>query len=205
MCGVRNYLRPKTICWSIRIVIKRGFHLLSVAEYLRREETAPVKHEYVAGELYSLAGASRRHNRVAMNIAAALLAASKGGPCRVSISDIRLQATDDVYYYPDVMVACGPEPADPMSENAPCLVVEVTSPSTQAIDVREKTLIYKRIRSVQAYLIVHQDERRIQRHWRDANGEWHYDVATGAAGVPVPCPEIELTLDAVYEGTGVPA
>lgn len=178
--------------------------LLSVGDYLRFEETSPTRHEYVAGELYALAGATRRHNRIAGNIYASLLAASRGGSCRVSISDIRLQAASEVNYYPDVMVACGSEPADPMSEHAPCLIIEVSSPSTRSIDTREKALVYKRIDSLRAYLIVHQDVRRIERHWRDESGAWHHESIEAANIVPIPCPQIELSLETIYEGAGVP-
>ncbi len=183
---------------------QRDIGLMSVLDYLKFEEAGETKHEYVAGEVYALAGASRRHNRIAGNICAALLTASRAGPCRVSISDIKLRASEEVYYYPDVMVACEPEPADATSEEAPCLIVEVTSPSTQAIDTREKLLLYKRIASVQAYLIVHQDERRVERHWRELDGEWHHDVVPGSGTVSIPYPETQLAIDTIYEGTGVP-
>lgn len=177
--------------------------LLTIGEYLSFEDSSPMKHEYVAGEVYALAGATRRHNRIAVNICAALLVASRGGKCRVSISDVRLRAAGDVFYYPDVMVACGPEPADAMSEDAPCLIVEVTSPSTESVDVREKALIYKRIQSMHAYLIVYQDVRHVERHWRDASGTWQYESVGAASAVQIHCPVLQLTLDEIYEGTDV--
>ncbi len=173
--------------------------LLGIDEYLEGERTSPVKHEYVAGAVHALAGTSRRHNRIALNIARILSAAAEGGPCRVSIADVRLRASDDTYYYPDVMVPCGPEPADPYQEEAPCLVVEVVSPGTASIDRREKMLVYRGISSLAAYLVVEQDERRIERHWRDADGRWHATELRDGA-VPVPCPELDLLLDDVYRG-----
>lgn len=94
--------------------------LLSVEEYLRLERTSPVRHEYVAGAIHALAGTTRRHNRIALNLARPLMDSAEGGPCRVSVSEVRLRVRDDVYYYPDVMVACGPEPADAYVEDAPC-------------------------------------------------------------------------------------
>ncbi len=176
---------------------------VSVEDYLRLEETSPVKHEYVAGDIYALAGASRRHNRIAGNVFAALLAASRGGPCRVSISDVKLRATGEVYYYPDVMVACGEEPEEPNLEQDPCLLVEVVSPSTAPVDLREKLLVYKHIASLRAYLIVHQDRRGVERHWRDDDGTWRYASLTESGRISCPCPEVELTLDQIYEGSGV--
>ncbi len=171
--------------------------LLSVEEYIEFELASPVRHEYVGGMIYALSGVTRRHNRIAMNIARELDTASQGSPCRVHIAEVRLRIVD-THYYPDLMVACGQEPDDPYIEDAPCLVVEVTSPSTEAIDRREKLMIYKQIPSLRAYLIVDQDQRRVDRFWRNDAGEWHRAEILGTGMVPVPCPETELSLDEIY-------
>jgi Uma2 family endonuclease len=176
---------------------------MSVEEYLRVEESADVRHEYVGGDVHALAGASKRHNRVALNIGRALDEASRGRPCRVYMSDVKLRAADDLYYYPDVMVACGPEGADPFVEEAPCVLVEITSPTTEAIDRREKLLVYRRIEGLRSYLIVDQASRRVDRHWRDDEGVWRHEVVGGTGRVNVPCPEVELRLDTIYERAGV--
>lgn len=144
---------------------------LSVDEYLEREHASPARHEYVAGEVYALAGETRRHNRIALNVATHLLAAARGGACRMAREGVKLRA-GNVVYYPDVMVARGPEPDDPRLEEAPCLVVEVLSPSTQAIDRREKLLVHQAIPTLGAYLIVDQERPRVERHWRDAAVEY---------------------------------
>ena len=173
---------------------------LSVEDYLRLEEASSVRHEYVAGEVYALAGAPRRHNRIALNLATRLATAARGGSCRVYMSDVKLRAARDVVYYPDVMVACGPEGSHRLVEHAPCLVVAVISPSTEMTDRREKAMIYKGIPTLRAHLIVHQDCRRVERHWRDDEGSWwHADVADEGR-VPIPCPDVELTLGEIYQG-----
>jgi Uma2 family endonuclease len=173
--------------------------LISVEEYLRLEETSPVRHEYVAGVIHALAGASKRHNQIAGNIYARLRVATRGSNCRVYIGDAKVRADDDVYYYPDVVVRCGSDDPDPYVVSDPCLVVEVASPSTETTDRREKAAAYKRLPSMQAYVIVYQDRRRVERHYRDPDGTWwHADVA-GEGGVPLPCPEVRLTLDQIYE------
>ena len=164
------------------------------------EETATVRHEYVGGTIHAMVGATKRHNQIGLNIASRLLGAARGGPCRVYASDVKLRAAEDTVYYPDVMVACEPED-DPLVENYPCLVVEVALPSTESIDRREKMLAYRKIPTLRAYLIVAQDERRVERHWRDESGEWLQGEAVGEEGfVPVPCPETKLTLAEIYEG-----
>ena len=177
--------------------------MLTVEEYLEMEETATVRHEYVGGMVYAMVGATKRHNRIVLNIATRLLSAARGGPCRVYSSDVKLRV-EDVIYYPDVMVACGPEgeDEDPLIEEAPCLVVEVASPSTESIDWREKMLAYRKIPTLQAYLIVAQDDQRVERYWRAENGEWRQGEAVGERSrVPISCPgPFELTLAEIYEG-----
>jgi Uma2 family endonuclease len=175
---------------------------LSVEEYLRLEETSPVKHEYVGGFIHALEGASKRHNQIAGNIYARLRSAARGGPCRVYFGDVKVRVRDDVYYYPDVVVSCGSQSTDPYVEHEPCLVVEVASPSTESTDRREKAAAYRRIPSLKAYLIVHQDRRRVERHYQDDGGWWHAEVA-GTGDAPLPCPEIRLSLDEIYEDVDV--
>lgn len=173
---------------------------LSLEEYLQLEAESDTRHEFVGGQIHALAGASRRHNRIAGNIFARLLIAARGGPCRVYMSDVRLKVGDDIVYYPDVMVACGPPGEDPHMEGSPCVVVEVLSPGTEQIDRREKLLSYKSIPTLRAYLIVHQDRPRVERVWRDEEGNW-WDADVAESGrVPVPCPEIVLDLAEIYEG-----
>lgn len=166
------------------------------------EETAMVRHEYVGGVIYAMVSATKRHNSIIGNIFAHLWSVARGGPCRVYSSDVKLRAAEDTIYYPDIMVACGPEGDDPLIEDAPCLVVEVTSPSTESIDRREKMLAYRRMPSLQAYLIAAQESRRVERYWRDAAGEWRQGEAVGEGSrVPTPCPgPTELTLAEIYEG-----
>lgn len=175
-------------------------HPLTVDEYLGLEEASSVKHDYVGGEIYAHAGASRRHNSVAGNLFARLWAAARGGPCRVFGSDMRLRVADDVFYYPDIQVVCEPDDDDERFTSRPCLVVEVFSPTTEAVDRREKPLNYRRLASLKAYLMVYQDSMRVARWWRDDQGAWWQAEVQGEGRVPVPCPQIELALQEIYEG-----
>jgi Uma2 family endonuclease len=174
----------------------------TVEDYLCIEEASSTKHEYVGGHLYALAGASERHNSIAMNIAARLWGAAGDGPCRVYGSDMRLRIGDDAVYYPDVQVVCDPRDTEQMYKTSPCVVVEVLSPSTQAIDLREKLLAYRRIENLQAYIIVYRDEMRVLRHYRVDNDHtaWYEAETRREGSVPFPCPAIELTLAEIYRG-----
>lgn len=129
--------------------------LLAIDEYLELEKESPVRHEYVGGEIFAMAAASDRHNRVAGNIYALLWPALRGGPCRIYMSDMKVQISDDQVFYPDVMVTCDPDDTGEYVKKRPCLIVEVLSPSTASIDRREKLVAYRRLESLQAYIVLY--------------------------------------------------
>jgi Uma2 family endonuclease len=179
---------------------------MTVEEYFDFEEQqTSAKHEYVDGEVFAMAGPTRRHNTIAGNIYMRLRTAARGGPCRVHIAEVKLRA-DPVIYYPDVVVACGAAPEDERIEDAPCLVVEVLSPSTQATDRREKLLVYKRMPSIRGYYIVDQMQRRVDAHVRRADGTWAHQAVVEQGSLPVPCTPLDvmLTLDEIYEDVTLP-
>ena len=173
---------------------------LTVEEYLELEESATVRHEYVGGEIFAMVGATKRHNRIIVNITSRLWEAARGGDCRVYSEGVKLRVADDVIYDPDVMVACGPEGEDPVVEDDPCLVVEVASPSTETTDRREKLAAYKRMLDLRGYLIVAHHRRWVEGHFRGEEGAWHRGDLVDEGRFSVPCPEMELTLEAIYEG-----
>ena len=173
---------------------------MTVKEYLKLEEGATVRHEYVGGEVFAMVGATKRHNRIIGNIFGRLWGAARGGSCRVYSESVKLRVSDDVIYYPNLMVSCGPEGDDPLVEDAPCLVVEVASPSTETTDRREKLAAYKRMPGLEAYLIVSQDRRWVERHFRTEDGTWRRADLLDTGRFPVPCPETELSLEEIYEG-----
>jgi Uma2 family endonuclease len=177
---------------------------LRIDEYLRLEEESAVKHEYVAGTLFALAGATRRHNRIASNIIARLSAAARGRGCDVLGSDMRLRVGDEAVYYPDVQVVCDPTDTEEQYTSSPCVVIEVLSPSTETIDKREKLLAYRSLSSLQAYVIVYRDQKRVRRFWRDHDGAWWDAEVQEQGNVIFPCPEVTLTLDEIYEGVSLP-
>ena len=180
---------------------------LTIEDYLLLEEASDVRHEYVAGQVHALAGTTKRHNRISLQIATLLVAAVGSGPCRVYAGDVKLRTGDDAVYYPDVMVTCEPDDDDdPLIVDAPCLLVEVVSPSTASIDRREKLAAYRGLPSLRAYLVVEQELQRVERHWRDTDGTWQYADHTALAGavrVPLACPDVVLTLADIYRNTGV--
>lgn len=173
---------------------------MTIEEYLELEKESPVRHEYVAGEIFAMAGASDRHNRIALRIASKLLDAAGSGPCRVYMSDMKVRILNDQALYPDVMVTCDPEDTGEYIKEKPCLIVEVLSPSTASSDRREKLVAYRRLETLKAYVILYQDQKRAFRHYRDEYGAWWAAEVANEGLVPFPCPELELSLDEIYAG-----
>ena len=110
------------------------------------------------------------------------------------------RATPSRSYYPDVMVVCDPL-LDGAAERSPCLVVEVLSDSTAAIDQVEKLAAYERILSIKTYLIVSRSERRVIAHRRAGEGDaFRAEVYQGGSAISLPCPAFELAVDEIYAG-----
>ena len=156
------------------------YSLLSVAEYLAAEEHAEVRHEYLHGTLHAMAGSSRRHNEICFNIASLLKNRIGKGPCRTYLADVKLRIralAGDLFYYPDVMVGCDPADRHDYYLERPSVLFEVTSPTTALTDRREKLLAYQSLPSLEHYVMVSQDEPRIE--WMRRAGEgWERLVLT---------------------------
>lgn len=176
---------------------------ISEQDYLDGEKLAKERHEYTDGQVSAMAGASKRHNRISLNIATLLHTAGKGTPCEVFSSDVKVRVGKrKSYYYPDVVVGCSSDDdADEYYLEQPCLVVEVTSKSTEWKDYNEKLLTYQSIPTLKGYLVVSQEKPFASYFYRDADGEWWVDTYTELDQVlKLPCPETELVLADVYEG-----
>jgi Uma2 family endonuclease len=179
---------------------------VTIAEYLRREETSATRNEYYRGEIYAMSGGTARHSRITLNVLRHLEAATRGTQCRVYTSDFKVQPTHDAVYYPDASVVCGGEQSpDAVLTRSPCLVVEVTSHSSYRTDHGEKVQEYCASPSLQAYLIVDQHRRRVVSYLRDpARAEWLRAEHTGNDTIVLPCPATPLSLDAVYVEVELP-
>ena len=171
---------------------------VTVEEYLRIEESSPIRHEYVAGMLYAMTGGSLRHSELVGNVYTSVRPGARQQRCRIYSSDALVEVDTEHIYYPDVVVACDVRDTDDRILKHPCLVVEVLSPSTRATDRREKASAYRTIASLRSYLIVHQDRIRIEHYYRDDGGAWHLEFLTDGA-VTLRCPSMDLQLADIYE------
>lgn len=166
---------------------------VSPEEYLVRERAAEYKSEYVDGEVRAMTGASRDHGRIALNVGANLFAQLRGRPCETFMSDMKVRVPGKrSYLYPDVVVVCGRSELEDEHEDSllnPTLIVEVLSPSTQAYDRTEKWEHYRRIPSLRDYLLVAQDQRRVERYTRQEEGLWLFSETSD--------PDAVLRLDSI--------
>ncbi|MDQ3686425.1 MAG: Uma2 family endonuclease [Acidobacteriota bacterium] len=149
---------------------------LSVADYLAGECESDVRHEYVDGQVYAMAGASDRHNRIAGNFYVRLSLHLDGTPCEPFMSDMKIKVDPVLYYYPDVVVTCDGQGGDRYTRSEPRLIVEVLSASTERVDRTEKLHAYKSVESLQEYVLVSQDALHIEFHRRAEGGEWTREV-----------------------------
>ncbi|MBI2301233.1 MAG: Uma2 family endonuclease [Armatimonadetes bacterium] len=176
--------------------------LLTPEAYLAWEESADVKHEYVGGHVYALAGASPAHIRIVANLTGLLWQHLAGHPCEVMGNDLKVRPAEDVIYYPDLTVVCDPDPQQDFTDR-PRVIIEVSSPSTRRIDEAEKADAYWRLPSVEAYILVAQDVLWVRVLRRGPDG-WETESLTrpddllrlDSLGFAAP-------LSAVYDRTGV--
>ena len=178
---------------------------MSVEEYLEAEKTSPVRHEYLDGEIYAMSGASRRHNSITINLLTNLSSRLRGGPCKVFVNEVkvRIQAVN-YFYYPDLVVTCDPDDNDDYFVTRPVLVVEVESPSTSAIDKREKSMAYRKIESLREYLMLAQNSISGEIFRRDENGDWSHEQLEGDQELRLESVDLSLRLSSLYEGVELP-
>ena len=175
-------------------------------DYFAWEHEQPVKHEYVAGEVFAQAGARQNHVVVALNIAGALRQRLRGTPCRAYISDMQLEvAQADAVFYPDVMVSCHPE--DLAAERVlhhPRVIVEVLSDSTVAYDRGGKFAAYRMLESLQEYVLIDPERRSLEIFRRLPSNDWLLATGDSARALVLAALEMEIGFDEVFEDVAVP-
>ncbi len=183
----------------------RKWNLISVEDYLAGELVSPIKHEYIGGVVYAMAGARNRHNDIADNTLVSVSVRLRGKPCRAHSSDtkIRIRTISPLrYYYPDVSVVCDPNPPEDSFHDNPVVIFEVLSDSTRRIDEGEKKEAYLTIPSLRVYALVDQESATVVLFRRTETGferEVHHglDVVLNLAeiGIELPLAEIYDAVD----------
>jgi Uma2 family endonuclease len=179
-------------------------------EYLAQDRANDYKSEFVAGEIYAMAGASPRHVLIATNTTVELSNRLKNTPCQVYSADLRVQAVrDHAYHYPDVVVVCGkPEYRDEKRDTItnPVIIVEVLSPTTRNYDRGDKFASYRRLASLQEYILIDPDTVHVE-HFVRKEGSWEFtetedsqdNLLLPSFGIAIPLADIYAKVELLDE------
>ncbi|AHE96980.1 Uma2 family endonuclease [Thioalkalivibrio paradoxus] len=174
---------------------------VSVEDYLASERDGEVRHEYVAGQVYAMTGASRRHGLIVGALVAALRRGARQRNCQLFTNDMKVyvhHAGDDAFYYPDLVLTCEADDREDYYLKHPCLIVEVLSEGTERIDRREKLLAYTAgLPSLREYLLVAQDRRQVD-VYRRTESDWVHETYTDGS-FQLDSLEQDLRLESIYE------
>ncbi|WP_415879269.1 Uma2 family endonuclease [Methylomonas sp. TEB] len=173
----------------------------SAADFLAWEETQAEKHEFVAGEVFAMTGARQDHVIVCGNIFAGLKQRLRGTPCRPYVADLKLRVeAADAFFYPDVMVSCHPSDlGNQQFISNPSLIVEVLSDSTAAYDRGGKFAAYRQLESLNEYLIIDIDARRVECFRRTADNDWLLHDYIGDVDCQLHSLSLSLPLAEIFE------
>lgn len=175
---------------------------MTFAEYLATEEAAPVKREWVNGEVFAMSGGTVLHGALAGEVYDALKSGLRGKLCRPFNSDVRVRVVETgLAAYPDVSVVCGPIERDLEDHEGivnPSVLVEVLSPTTERWDRGGKWQHYRRIPSLRHHLFVEPERRRIEVFTRQDDGTWNLRDLGPGDRIDLPAIGLSLDLDALY-------
>lgn len=182
--------------------MRSPLNLLPVEEYLNLERAAEIRHEYVAGQIYAMAGASEAHNLIVTNLIAILRPHLRDSSCRAFIADMKVKVKmqqADIFYYPDLLVTCDPNDNKKYFKTNPNLIVEVLSDSIETTDKREKRINYQTIDSLQEYVLVSQDEIKVEIYRKDNQGNWTVETLSKDNDLTLHSVGLTLTMADIYE------
>jgi Uma2 family endonuclease len=176
--------------------------IFSVEQYLEAEKSSDIRHEYVAGQVFAMAGASEEHNLIAGNIYAILRPHLRGSSCRAFVSDMKVKVkirNANIFYYPDIIVTCDPEDKERYFKTRPNLIIEVLSNSTATIDKREKRINYQTIESLKEYVLIYQNQIKVEVYRQDDQGNWSTEVLGKDDKLHLDSVNLTLTMADIYE------
>jgi Uma2 family endonuclease len=174
---------------------------LTEDEYLQSELLSDIRHEYINGEIYAMVGATGEHSTIALNIATEFKLHLRDKPCRPFFLDMKVKV-DTKYFYPDVLIDCAYDSANPHVSGGPVLIIEVLSDSTRVMDETTKYQAYRQIPSLQEYVLVEQKFAKVEVFQRNNN----WALKRYGAGDDVTFSSVGLTLPiaTIYERVETP-
>ena len=184
---------------------------LTVAEYLAGEATAEFKSEYWNGAAFAMAGSSPEHAGITANFGGEARERLKGKSCRTWSPDLRVKSGAGLYTYPDLAILCGPPQYEQLPGQGvktllnPTVLVEVLSESTEARDRGFKFAQYSALPSLQQYVLVHQDQTRVEVLTRQASDEWQLKIYVGLeCAVALASVEVRIPMAEIYRDIELP-
>lgn len=170
--------------------------------YLEWEAQQEVRHEYLNGEVYAMTGGTLSHNTIAINLTTLLKRPVRSRGCQIFMADVKVQisAVGNPYFYPDVVVTCHPE--DKQSTKSlkhPCLIVEVLSPGTEAYDRGEKFAQYRRLESLQEYVLINSEKLSVEIFRLNDRHKWELTPYTASEIIQFSSIEFECPIELLYE------
>lgn len=181
-------------------------YAITAADYLEGEAHSSIKHEYIAGQVFAMAGANESHVTIALNLATLLRAHVRGGPCRVYIADMKVRVdAADSFFYPDVFVTCHPDDADaPQMKRHPSLIVEVLSESTTAYDRGAKFGYYRQLPSLNEYVLIETERMTVDVFRRRPDGQWLFQSYSAGQTFELASTDFQCPIEALYEDVRFP-
>ena len=171
----------------------------SFEAFLELEENSPVRHEFVYGNLFVMAGGTDRHDHVGAGLYARLFLEAFKQDYRVYKSDVLVRTPEEVGYYPDVFVLQDSSFDTPRVKRRPSIVVEVLSRSTESIDRGEKLRNYRSISSLEQYVLLSQNEPLAEVYSKRADGTWQHEILVNDAVLQFSSIGFSLPLSILYE------
>ena len=172
---------------------------ISFEQFLEREIHAQERHEFVDGNVFVMPGGTDRHNEIAQNILEFLRPAARTVGCRTFIESVLIRTPDETGYYPDVFVVCDSSQDTPRVKHQPCIIIEVLSESTAAIDRGEKLRNYRTIPALEVYVLLEQNSPLAEVFERQADGSWRHDLLTASSSLHFSRLNLDIPLQDLYQ------
>jgi Uma2 family endonuclease len=179
---------------------------ISPEEYLAGEALSQVKHEYIDGEIYAMAGSSDAHAAIVRNVIMTVGPHLRGGGCSLYPQDIKAQIFNrSRFYYPDLMVTCDDrDREDRYVKRYYKLIIEVLSESTEGFDRGEKFEDYRRSESLEEYVLVSQNRMNVEIYRRNVAGRWELEAYRGGDRVELVSLALGFAIEDLYEDVVLP-
>jgi Uma2 family endonuclease len=180
---------------------------MSVEEYLELDRSSlDARYEFIDGIVTMLAGGTTNHSRICVNVVSQLHSSLRGKPCQVFNSDLRVSISRSRYVYPDASVSCDPRDLEEEGDilYVPSVIIEVLSPSTEAVDRGKKFRYYQSCPSIQEYVLVSTQEQAIDVYRRATDNLWTLHPFGPGEAVILKSIEVSIPIDAFYENVTFP-